>query len=119
MTRRGPLDDNAGERGAVSVTESAEDAVARLRRELWKARQLLRVGVIAAAVLVPLAIFALPSDNLAVDVVAMLVIYPAIGGLTGGPWLYLSAWRHLRRLTRLPAARVVQRGGPARQNRAR
>jgi hypothetical protein len=104
MSRRGPFDD-AGERGAVS----AQDAVAHARRELRLASQVLRVGVIAAAVLVPLAIFVLPSKNLAVDVLAMLVIVPALGGLTGGPWLYLSAWRDLRRLTRLPAARVVQR----------
>lgn len=32
-----------------------------------------------------------------------------VGGLTAGSWLYLIAWQELRRLTRLPAARVVQR----------
>lgn len=103
MTCRVHLEDN--ERG----TESAEDAVARVRHRLQLGRQLLCVGVVAAAALVPLAIFALPGNHMAVGVVATLVSFPAFGGIASGPWVYLSAPAAGSRLTRLPRARVVQR----------
>jgi hypothetical protein len=105
MSWRVPRDDHAGER----VTESGEERALRLGRELQLDRRVLLVGVIAAAVLVPLWIFALPSDNWAVDLVAMVVVFAAVGGLTVGPALYLGAWWELRALSRPPAARIVRR----------
>jgi hypothetical protein len=95
------------------MSESVEDPAARLRRDIRQARWLLLVGIVSAALLVPLLFTLTDGVPAVVPLLIILLTITMAVSLVMAPVQYLVARWRLRRLSRLPpplpTARVVQR----------